>query len=116
MRIGHARPSSALVRQSPLVHGRFSFQDEAAGSSPARPTTPGVDLRGRSPVVSFNGGCFREGLRTAVLERIPALLSSEDFGSSVRREAHGQVSWGGLDYAVVGAQERAGVPQNYVEG
>ena len=39
MRIGHARPSSALVRQSPLVHGRFSFQDEAGGSSPPRPTS-----------------------------------------------------------------------------
>src|SRR5829696_7232326 len=35
-----ARLSSALlVRQSPLLRGRFSFQDEAAGSSPARPTT-----------------------------------------------------------------------------
>src|SRR5918994_280799 len=32
MRIGHARPSSALARQSPLVHGRFSFQDEDPGS------------------------------------------------------------------------------------
>jgi len=36
-----ARPSSAfLVRQSPLIRGRFSFQYEAAGSSPARPTKP----------------------------------------------------------------------------
>src|SRR4029450_3774372 len=33
---GHAWLS---VRQSPLVLGRFSFQDEGAGSSPARPTT-----------------------------------------------------------------------------
>jgi hypothetical protein len=48
MRIGHARPSSALVRQSPLVHGRFSFQDEAAGSSPARPT--------KRPLSSGNAG------------------------------------------------------------
>jgi hypothetical protein len=42
---------------------------------------------------SFKGGCFREGLRTAVLERIPALLSSDDCGSSVEREAQGQVLW-----------------------
>jgi hypothetical protein len=35
----------SLVRQSPLLHGRFSFQDEAAGSSPARPTTPVVICR-----------------------------------------------------------------------
>src|SRR5215218_9087045 len=41
MRIGPARPSSALARQSQLVHGRFSFQDEAGGSSPPRPTTRG---------------------------------------------------------------------------
>ena len=34
---GQARLS--LVRQSPLIHGRFSFQDEAGGSSPPRPTT-----------------------------------------------------------------------------
>src|SRR5687768_6664204 len=33
---GQARLS---VRQTPLVHGRFSFQDEAGGSSPPRPTT-----------------------------------------------------------------------------
>src|SRR5829696_4360618 len=34
-----ARPSSALlVRQSPLLRGRFSFQDEGGGSSPPRPT------------------------------------------------------------------------------
>ena len=32
-------------------------------------------------------------LRTAVLERIPALLSSDDFGSSVEREAVRQVLW-----------------------
>src|SRR5215207_3320269 len=38
-----ARLSSALlVRQSPLLRGRFSFQDEVPGSSPARPTTPGL--------------------------------------------------------------------------
>jgi hypothetical protein len=52
-----------------------------------------VDLRQRSPVVSFNGGCFREGLRTAVLERIPGLLSSDDYGSSVERRPERQVSW-----------------------
>jgi hypothetical protein len=34
---GHAWLS--LVRQSPLLRGRFSFHDEAGGSSPPRPTT-----------------------------------------------------------------------------
>ena len=34
---GRARLS--LVRHSPLLRGRFSFQDEAGGSSPPRPTT-----------------------------------------------------------------------------
>jgi hypothetical protein len=34
---GQARLS--LVRQSPLLRGRFSFQDEVPGSSPGRPTT-----------------------------------------------------------------------------
>src|SRR5215216_1926090 len=33
-----ARPSSALVRQSQLVHGRFSFKDEVGGATPPRPT------------------------------------------------------------------------------
>src|SRR5512133_355304 len=70
MRIGHARPSSALLgaaepvatraifvsvegslggtprrrenRAIPSQAGLFSGQDEAAGSSPARPTTPGL--------------------------------------------------------------------------
>jgi hypothetical protein len=32
-------------------------------------------------------------MRIAVLERIPALLSSDDLGSSVEREAYGQVLW-----------------------
>src|SRR5215218_3707377 len=72
-------------------YGRFSFQDEAAGSSPARPTTPGLTWGNARRWSSFNGGCFREGLRTAVLERIPALLSSDDCGSRVEREAQGQV-------------------------
>jgi hypothetical protein len=29
----------SLVRQSPLIHGRFTFQDEVPGSSPGRPTS-----------------------------------------------------------------------------
>jgi hypothetical protein len=29
----------SLVRQSPLIDGRFTFQDEVPGSSPGRPTT-----------------------------------------------------------------------------
>src|SRR5215217_6012452 len=45
-----ARPSSALVRQSPLVHGRFSFQDEVLvvdnGSA--------VGSRGRDEITSWD--------------------------------------------------------------
>ena len=41
----------------------------------------------------LDSGYFVRRLRTAVLERIPALLSSDDFRSSVEREAHGQVLW-----------------------
>jgi hypothetical protein len=52
-----------------------------------------VYLREHSPLVSFDSSCFVSRLGTAVLERIPALLSSDDFGSSVEREAHGQVLW-----------------------
>jgi hypothetical protein len=49
---GHARLS---VRHSPLVRGRFSFQDEAAGSSPARPTTAALGCGNacrKSPLVA----------------------------------------------------------------
>jgi hypothetical protein len=41
-------------------YGRFSFQDEAAGSSPARPTTPGLTCGNAYPVVSFNRGCSHQ--------------------------------------------------------
>ena len=37
-----------------------------------------------------------------------ALLSSDDYGSRVRREAQGQVLWRVLEYAVVGARVRGG--------
>jgi hypothetical protein len=59
-------------------------------------------------VVSFNGGCFREGLHTAVLERIPALLSSDDYGSSVEREGFGQVLWAGAGMAAGSSAEGCG--------
>jgi hypothetical protein len=39
MRIGvPGQAQLSLVRQSPLIHGRFTFQDEVGGSSPPRPT------------------------------------------------------------------------------
>jgi len=45
-------------------------------------------LRERSPLVAFDSSCFVSRLGTAVLQRIPALLSSDDFGSRVgRRDA-----------------------------
>src|SRR5829696_9288981 len=88
---GQARLS--LVRQSPLLRGRFSFQDEAAGSSPARPTIPRLTCANTRLLVPSTAATAVRLLRTAVSERIPALLSSDDFGSRVEREAHGQVLW-----------------------
>jgi hypothetical protein len=41
---------------------------------------------------STAAGAIRR-LGTPVSERIPALLSSDDFGSSVERAGHGQVLW-----------------------
>jgi hypothetical protein len=68
MRIGHDRPSSTLVRQSPLVQGRFSFQDEGAGSSPARPTTPGLSCenarRSSAWIAAASAWATHSGLRT----------------------------------------------------
>jgi hypothetical protein len=46
---GQARLS--LVRQSPLLRGRFSFQDEVPGSSPGRPTTPLLTSENTRPLV-----------------------------------------------------------------
>jgi len=43
-------------------------------------------------------------LRTAVSERIPALLSSDDFGSSVVRETRGQVLSGACLQDAVGTR------------
>ena len=47
----------SLVRQSPLLHARFSFQDEVPGSSPGRPTSGMVSGRpadGLFPAFSSN--------------------------------------------------------------
>src|SRR5215216_3864559 len=72
---------------------RSSPEDEAGGSSPPRPTilvlTCGNSRR-LSP--STAAGAIRR-LGTPVSERIPALLSSDDYGSSVERAAHGQLLW-----------------------
>jgi hypothetical protein len=89
------RRSRATCENAGLHSGEppIADKDEAAGSSPARPTTPQLTCGNARRGFSFNGGCFREGLRTAVLERIPALLSSDNYGSSVEREAQGQVLW-----------------------
>jgi hypothetical protein len=94
MRIGRpGRARFSLVQQSPLLRGRFSFQDEAGGSSPPRPTIVVLtcgNSRRLSP--STAAGAIRR-LGTAVSERIPALLSSNDYGSRVEREVHVQVLW-----------------------
>jgi hypothetical protein len=102
MRIGPARPSSALVRQSPLVHGRFSFQDEAAGSSPARPTKPAPDqwkrwsLRFEMPVTS---NASRLGMARA---RPP----SGGLGTAHCRPACGVAGWPGAPRPVGSVRRR----------
>jgi hypothetical protein len=50
-------------------------------------------VRERSPVVSFIAADSAGRRRTADSERIPALLSLDDFGSSVERATQGQVLW-----------------------
>ena len=67
---GQARLS---VRQSPLLRGRFSFQDEAAGSSPARPTTPALSCENAILSRLSMAAAPVRRLRTVVSERIPAL-------------------------------------------
>jgi hypothetical protein len=119
MRIGHARPSSALVRQSPLVHGRFSFQDEVGGSSPPRPTIRPLTSGNGHPLVSGPEGIAGQRSRPQVLrsyepynasdQQVQRLLGplSEPFGSSYSgRRAHyraGSLATAGL--VVRGRQE-----------
>jgi hypothetical protein len=67
---GQARLS---VRQSPLLPGRFSFQDEVGGSSPARPTTPTLTCRNARRSDLSIAAAFLGRLGTAVLQRIRAL-------------------------------------------
>jgi hypothetical protein len=67
-------------------------KDEAAGSSPARPTIPGLTCGNacRQSLIALEPvRC----LRTPVSERIPALLSSDDYGSRVVRKVYVQVLW-----------------------
>jgi hypothetical protein len=59
------------------LYGRSSFQDKAAGSSPARPTTPLLSCgNARRWPPSIATASVRR-LRIAVRERIPVLLSPE---------------------------------------
>jgi hypothetical protein len=83
---GQARLS--LVRQSPLLRGRFSFQDEGAGSSPARPTTPVLTCgNARRWPPSIAVASVRR-LRTAVRERIPVTAALRRSG----REWNGKLT------------------------
>src|SRR5829696_8973585 len=76
MRIGGpGRARLSLVRQSPLLHGRFSFQDEGAGSSPARPTIPGLTCGNACPLSPPTVAVAVRRLRTAASERIPAVTA-----------------------------------------
>src|SRR4029453_11628507 len=66
-----------LQKQAP---GQNPDKDEAAGSSPARPTTPGLTCGNtcrRSPSIAVVSG---SRLRTAVSEPIPALLARGSTG------------------------------------
>jgi hypothetical protein len=53
-------------------------KDEAAGSSPARPTTPGLTCGNARPWLLSIAAASARRLCTAVLERIPCDLTSED--------------------------------------
>jgi hypothetical protein len=71
MRIGWpGQAQLSLVPQSPLIHGRFTFQDEVPGSSPGRPTTissqaDGIDLGHPSvtETARLAGSCHRRALQ-----------------------------------------------------
>jgi hypothetical protein len=71
----------------------FADKDEAAGSSPARPTHTGIDLQECSSAISLIAVASARRRRTAVLQRIPTLLSSDDYGSRVGLAGAGQVLW-----------------------
>jgi len=109
MRIGHARPSSALVRQRPLVYGRFSFQDEAAGSSPARPTTPRLSC-GNARRWSVSSRCFWAAPRHRGLRTHPCTAVPRNFTMMLRRDQaeHAAVSLSmAAGVACAGGQRRA---------
>jgi hypothetical protein len=76
--------STGRGRLSPAPSGSFSGQDEGAGSSPARPTIPGLTWGNAGPLSSPIAAARLHRLRTAVVERITshadddaARLSSE---------------------------------------
>jgi hypothetical protein len=80
-------------RAIPSQAGLFSDQDEAAGSSPARPTIM-VLTCGNSPRYLLRPrplACVASAQRSQ--NASPALLSSDDFGSSVERRAKRRVLW-----------------------
>src|SRR5215218_6359204 len=93
MRIGRARPSSALGAAAPVGTGDFCFR-----MRPEVQVLPGPP----PALTSRNAGCFVRrpsgrgvfGIKTSYLVTVPchesALLSSGDFGSSVRRRGGNQ--------------------------
>jgi hypothetical protein len=91
----HPLRSAATCRNAGLHSGKrmIADKDEGAGSSPARPTTPGLTRGNAGPLPSPIAAVRLYRLRTAVLERIPGLLPSDDYGSSVERRPGRQVSW-----------------------
>src|SRR4030095_12833965 len=101
-------PGSAALRRvlppacSPWIFG--SGGSPRFKSSQAHYT--GVDLRKRFSLVCFDRGASMCRLRIAVSDHIPALLSSENFGSSVERAGHGQVLWRCIRAAAGASGER----------
>jgi hypothetical protein len=90
MRIGQARPSSApLVRQSPLIHGRFSFQDEVAGPRWVRTASVTAGpRRARAVTVGESASQVRAFHRRDLGRRSsPALGSSPSSGTHRAAEA-----------------------------
>ena len=87
--------STALCRRS-LIRMRPLVQVQPG------PLT-GIDLPKRSSAVSFDGGRSVSSLPTAVLERIPALLPSDDFGSRVGRRGGCRPAYGDT-----GREQRSG--------
>ena len=76
-----ASSSNPRRRNTPRIHvSGFTFQDEAAGSSPARPTTPPLTCANTRLLFPSSAATAVRRLRTEVVERIPTLSPGNDSG------------------------------------